>query len=115
MQTYTLKDIHTLVSLKPRTVIHWGQVHVVVPEVRDIGGTGNKRTYSRRNVLEFFLAKKLVEMGMSLSGIRRLITTLRDCKKLEGQVSIEDAFVNLTFDFGVIERSLVRTDESMNA
>lgn len=70
---YLRKDIAPLIGVKGRTIQHYTDMGLVVPEVAADSGKGQKRRYSERNILEFLLIQKLLKVGIPLAKMRPII------------------------------------------
>lgn len=70
---YLRKDIAPLIGVKGRTIQHYTDMGLVVPEIAADSGKGQKRKYSERNIFEFFLIQKLLKVGIPLARMRPII------------------------------------------
>ena len=67
----------SLVGISYRQLDYWARTGLVVPEIRDAGGSGTQRLYSFRDVLLLKVVKRLLDAGISLQQIRRAVGHLR--------------------------------------
>ena len=70
---YLRKDIAPLIGVTGRTIQHYTDMGLVVPEVAADSGKGQKRRYSERNIFEFLLIQKLLKVGIPLAKMRPII------------------------------------------
>lgn len=61
-----------------RQLDYWARTGLVVPEIREAGGSGTQRLYSFRDVLLLRVVKRLLGIGISLQQIRVAINHLRE-------------------------------------
>jgi len=76
MDRFTNKDIQKILGLSKFQIIYWTKELFIAPEYQDATGRGTYRLYSRKNLLDFALAKKLVEDGISLTELRKIFYAL---------------------------------------
>lgn len=70
---YTAKDIKRILDITPGQLFHWGRTWgLIEPEIKAKGRQG-KNKYSLENLYQLALIKKLVNMGIELSVIERLL------------------------------------------
>lgn len=74
---WTKKQVANLIDIKPSTIQVYVDRGLVVPEVDNPTGKGTRRRYSKRNLLEFLLIKKLGRYGLSLARIERILDSFR--------------------------------------
>jgi DNA-binding transcriptional MerR regulator len=60
-----------------RQLDYWARTHLVVPSVRDASGSGTQRLYSFRDIVVLKVVKRLLDAGVSLPNIRKVVETLR--------------------------------------
>lgn len=60
-----------------RQLDYWARTGLVVPAVRDAGGSGTQRLYSFRDILMLKVVKRLLDAGISLQQIRTAIDHLK--------------------------------------
>jgi len=61
-----------------RQLDYWARTSLVVPTVRDAGGSGTQRLYSFKDILVLRVVKRLLDTGVSLHNIRVAVEHLRD-------------------------------------
>ena len=60
-----------------RQLDYWARTSLVVPTVRDAGGSGTQRLYSFTDILVLKVVKRLLDTGVSLHNIRVAVEHLR--------------------------------------
>ncbi|MEX0833835.1 MAG: MerR family transcriptional regulator [Actinomycetota bacterium] len=75
---YGVPEVLRLVKITYRQLDYWARTELVVPSVSDAGGSGTKRLYSFRDIVELRVIKSLLDTGVSLHNIRKAIEYLRD-------------------------------------
>ncbi len=61
-----------------RQLDYWARTGLVTPSITPAQGSGSKRTYSYRDVLEVKVIKSLLDSGVSLARARQAVQCLRD-------------------------------------
>ena len=56
-----------------RQLDYWARTGLVVPSVRDAGGSGTQRMYSFRDIVRCRIINKLLDAGISLPKIRKAL------------------------------------------
>lgn len=75
-ETFLNKQVAELVELTGRQVLSWTEKGLIVP-FKESPGVGIKRLYDQPNILEFALAKILLEMGLGFRTTKKIIGELR--------------------------------------
>jgi DNA-binding transcriptional MerR regulator len=65
------------VGISYRQLDYWARTSLVVPSVRDATGSGTQRLYSFRDLVVLKVVKRLLDAGVSLQNIRKVIEALR--------------------------------------
>ncbi|MTD16565.1 MerR family transcriptional regulator [Nakamurella sp. YIM 132087] len=60
-----------------RQLDYWARTGLVVPTVREAGGSGTQRLYSFKDILVLKVVKRLLDTGVSLQNIRVAVEHLR--------------------------------------
>ena len=60
-----------------RQLDYWARTSLVVPSVRDASGSGTQRLYSFRDLVVLKVVNRLLDAGVSLPNIRKVVETLR--------------------------------------
>ncbi|HEY5120376.1 MAG TPA: MerR family transcriptional regulator, partial [Acidimicrobiales bacterium] len=66
-----------LTSVTYRQLDYWARTDLVTPSITPAHGSGSKRTYSYRDVLEVKVIKSLLDSGVSLARARQAVECLR--------------------------------------
>jgi len=66
-----------LVGITYRQLDHWARTGLLRPSLAEAQGSGTKRRYSYRDVLELKVIKRLIDGGVSLQSARRAVGCLR--------------------------------------
>lgn len=66
-----------IVGITYRQLDYWARTNLVRPSVNDANGSGTQRLYSYRDLVELKVVKKLLDSGVSLQAVRRVIEYLR--------------------------------------
>lgn len=68
---------HRVAGISYRQLDYWARTGLVVPEIRQAGGSGTQRLYSFRDILLLRVVKRFLDVGISLQQIRVAIDHLR--------------------------------------
>lgn len=71
-------QVCAIVGITYRQLDYWARTGLLRPSLADAKGSGSKRVYSYRDVLELKVIKKLLDAGVSLQSARRAVDCLRD-------------------------------------
>lgn len=74
--------VRDLLGLSYKRIEHYDRGALVQPDLQRAKGRGSRRLYSRDNLAELAVLKKLLDRGLSLEKIRRALRTAR--KRLPG-------------------------------
>jgi DNA-binding transcriptional MerR regulator len=66
-----------LIGITYRQLDYWARTGLLRPSVADARGSGTKRLYSYRDLLELKVIKQLLDAGVSLQSARRAVDCLR--------------------------------------
>jgi DNA-binding transcriptional MerR regulator len=66
-----------LIGITYRQLDYWARTGLLRPSVADARGSGSKRLYSYRDLLELKVIKQLLDAGVSLQSARRAVDCLR--------------------------------------
>jgi DNA-binding transcriptional MerR regulator len=75
---YSGKRAAEIVGISYRQLDYWARTDLVRPSISDAHGSGMRRRYSYRNLLELKLIKTLLENRIALDSVRRAFTYIRD-------------------------------------
>lgn len=68
----------TVVGISYRQLDYWARTDLVRPSLVDARGSGSRRLYSYRDLLELRVIKSLLDAGIKLESVRKAFTYLRD-------------------------------------
>jgi len=71
-------QVCTLVGITYRQLDYWARTGLLRPSLAEARGSGTKRRYSYRDVLELKVIKQLLDAGISLQSTRRAVDCLRE-------------------------------------
>jgi len=74
-----------VVGITYRQLDYWARTDLVRPSLVDAAGSGSRRRYSYRDLLELRMIKKLLDAGVRLETVRDVFTYLRT--KTEGDIT----------------------------
>ena len=74
-----------VVGITYRQLDYWARTDLVRPSLVDASGSGSRRRYSYRDLLELRMIKKLLDAGVRLETVRDVFTYLRT--KTEGDIN----------------------------
>lgn len=78
IESYSGKRAAEIVGISYRQLDYWARTDLIRPGVTDAQGSGTRRRYSYRNLLELKLVKTLLDNGIKLESIREAFSYLRD-------------------------------------
>ena len=67
-----------VVGITYRQLDYWARTDLVRPSLADAKGSGSRRRYAYRNLLELKVIKTLLDAGMKLESVRSAFTYLRE-------------------------------------
>jgi DNA-binding transcriptional MerR regulator len=67
-----------IVGISYRQLDYWARTDLIRPSVADAAGSGSRRTYSYRDLLELKVVKSLLDSGIKLELVRKVFAYLRD-------------------------------------
>jgi DNA-binding transcriptional MerR regulator len=70
-------QVCALVGITYRQLDYWARTGLLRPSLAEARGSGSKRRYSYRDVLELKVIKQLLDAGVSLQSARRAVDCLR--------------------------------------
>lgn len=74
---YSAEQAARLAGISYRQVDYWARTDLVRPSLRDAAGSGSRRQYSYRDLLELKVIKSLLDAGIKLEQVRKLFDYLR--------------------------------------
>ncbi|MEQ8719152.1 MAG: MerR family transcriptional regulator [Acidimicrobiales bacterium] len=77
-QTFSGKRAAEIVGITYRQLDYWARTDLVRPSVADAHGSGSRRKYSYRDLLELKVIKNLLDAGIRLESVRDAFSYLRE-------------------------------------
>ena len=68
----------SVVGIPYRQLDYWARTDLIRPSLTDATGSGSRRTYSYRDLLELRVIKSLLDAGIKLESVRKAFTYLRE-------------------------------------
>ena len=75
---YSGKRTAEIVGITYRQLDYWARTDLVRPSLADAQGSGSRRKYSYRDLLELKIVKSLLDAGIRLEVVRDVFTYLRE-------------------------------------
>jgi DNA-binding transcriptional MerR regulator len=75
---YRGPQVCRLIGITYRQLDYWARTGLLRPSVAEARGSGSKRLYSYRDLLELKVIKQLLDAGVSLQSARRAVDCLRE-------------------------------------
>lgn len=75
---YTGKRAAEIVGITYRQLDHWARTDLVRPSIADANGSGSRRRYSYRDLLELKVIKTMLDAGIKLESVRKAFSYLRE-------------------------------------
>lgn len=75
--TFSGTQAADIVGISYRQLDYWARTDLVRPSVLDAKGSGSRRHYSYRNLLELRMVKSLLDAGIRLESVRDIFDYLR--------------------------------------
>lgn len=67
-----------IVGISYRQLDYWARTELVTPSLAEARGSGSRRLYSYRDLLELKVIKTLLDSGIKLESVRRVFNYMRD-------------------------------------
>jgi DNA-binding transcriptional MerR regulator len=67
-----------IVGISYRQLDYWARTDLIRPSLTDATGSGSRRQYSYRDLLELKVVKKLLDGGIKLEQVRQVFTYLKE-------------------------------------
>ena len=77
LRTYSGKQAADIVGITYRQLDYWARTDLVRPSASDAAGSGSRREYVYRDLLELKVIKNLLDAGIKLESVRAVFTYLR--------------------------------------
>ncbi|WP_421120113.1 MerR family transcriptional regulator [Aquihabitans daechungensis] len=75
---YSGKKAAEIVGISYRQLDYWARTDLIRPSVADAAGSGSRRQYSYRDLLELKVVKSMLDAGIKLESVRTAFEYLRD-------------------------------------
>lgn len=75
---YSGRQAAEIVGISYRQLDYWARTDLVRPSLADAAGSGSRRRYSYRDLLELKVIKTLLDAGLKLENVRQVFTYLRE-------------------------------------
>jgi len=72
------KSAAEIVGITYRQLDYWARTDLIRPSLADAAGSGSRRRYSYRNLLELKVVKNLLDAGIRLEQVREVFAYLQD-------------------------------------
>jgi DNA-binding transcriptional MerR regulator len=76
--SFSGKKAADIVGISYRQLDYWARTDLIRPSLADARGSGSRRSYSYRDLIELKLVKTLLDAGIKLESIREAFGYLRD-------------------------------------
>jgi DNA-binding transcriptional MerR regulator len=77
-QGYSGTKAANIVGISYRQLDYWARTDLVRPSLSDANGSGSRRMYSYRDLLELRVIKSLLDAGIKLESVRQAFSYLRE-------------------------------------
>ncbi len=78
VEGYSGKRAADIVGISYRQLDYWARTDLIRPSLADAHGSGSRRRYTYRDLLELKLVKTLLDNGIKLESIRTAFSLMRD-------------------------------------
>lgn len=75
---YRVPQVCKIVDISYRQLDYWARTNLIRPSIADARGSGSQRLYSYKDLVELKLIKGLLDGGVSLQRVRRVIDYVRE-------------------------------------
>ena len=76
VSTFSGTQASKIVGITYRQIDYWARTDLVRPSITDATGSGSRRHYSYRNLLELRMVKSLLDAGIKLESVREVFNYL---------------------------------------
>ena len=77
-ETYSGTRAAQIVGISYRQLDYWARTDLIRPSGSDAAGSGSRRQYTSRDLLELKVIKKLIDAGIRLESVRDVFAYLRN-------------------------------------
>jgi DNA-binding transcriptional MerR regulator len=78
VEDFSGKRTAEIVGITYRQLDYWARTDLIRPSVAEARGSGSRRRYSYRDLLELKVIKNLLDAGLKLESVRKIFAYLRD-------------------------------------
>ncbi|HEY8547836.1 MAG TPA: MerR family transcriptional regulator [Acidimicrobiales bacterium] len=78
VESFSGKRAAEIVGISYRQLDYWARTNLIRPSLADANGSGSRRRYSYRDLIELKLIKTLLDSGTKLENIRQAFAYVRD-------------------------------------
>lgn len=97
---YRAPQVCKLVGITYRQLDYWARTNLIRPSLADAKGSGSRRRYAYRDLLELRIVKQLLDAGIRLETVREVFRQLREL------VGEDIASANLVIDGSSVQLAL---------
>jgi len=112
---YSGKRTAEIVGITYRQLDYWARTDLIRPSLTDASGSGSRRRYAYRDLLELRIVKQLLDAGIKLETVREVFKELRSLVGddiASANLVIDGASVSLPLDDGEL-LSLVKKGQGV--
>jgi DNA-binding transcriptional MerR regulator len=77
-QGFSGRKTAEVVGISYRQLDYWARTGLVTPSLAEARGSGSRRSYSYRDLLELKVIKTLLDAGLKLESVRKVFTYMRE-------------------------------------
>ena len=77
-QTYSGNQAAAIVGISYRQLDYWARTNLIRPTAADASGSGTRRQYTYKDLLELKVVKKLLDSGIKLTSVRDVFAYMRE-------------------------------------
>ena len=81
-----------VVGITYRQLDYWARTNLIRPSLSDASGSGSRRRYSYKDLLELRVIKTLLDAGIKLESVREVFDYMRD--HVDGDISSAHLVIN---------------------
>jgi len=70
-------ELQDIVDITEREISYWTDLEIIIPDIANPRSQGKTRFYSLMNVIDFAVVKRLLEAGLKLEFIKKVMDFLR--------------------------------------
>ena len=97
-QTFSGRQASVVVGISYRQLDYWARTNLIRPSAADAAGSGSRRQYTYKDLLELKVVKKLLDSGIKLTSVRDVFAYMRehvDTEISSAHIVIDDSSVIL--------------------